>query len=49
MQRLDDYERVAKQPDQFVVRPGHEDPRVEQIVERHDTYLIVSKPDLKRR
>ena len=47
--RLDEYEQAVKPPDQFVVRPGHEDPSVERIVEQHDGYVIVSKPDLKRR
>jgi hypothetical protein len=46
---LDEYEQAVTPPDQFVVRPGHEDPAVERIVERHDEYIIVSKPDLKRR
>ena len=47
--RLDEYEQAVKPPDQFVVRPGHEDPTVERVIERHDGYVIVSKPDLKRR
>jgi hypothetical protein len=46
---LVDYERVARPVDQFVVRPGHEDPTVEEVIERHEKYLVVSKPDLKRR
>jgi hypothetical protein len=47
--RLDEYEQAVKPPDQFVVRPGHEDPAVERIIERHDGYIVVSKPDLQRR
>jgi hypothetical protein len=43
------YERAVKPVDQFVVRPGHEDPTVERVVERHEKFLVVSKPDLKRR
>jgi hypothetical protein len=46
---LVEYERVVKPVDQFVVRPGHEDPAVERVVERHEKFLVVSKPDLKRR
>ena len=46
---LDEYEQAVKPPDQFVVRPGHEDPSVERIVDQRDGYVIVSKPDLKRR
>lgn len=46
---LVEYERVVQPVDQFVVRPGHEDPSVERVVERHEKFLVVSKPDLKRR
>jgi hypothetical protein len=49
MLRLDEYEQAVKPPDQFVVRPGHEDPSVERVIDRRDGYVIVSKPDLKRR
>ncbi len=45
---LDDYERAAGPADRFIVAPGHEDPAVEVVVEEHDGYLVVSKPDLKR-
>jgi hypothetical protein len=46
---LDEYEQAVKPPDQFVVSPGHEDPSVEGIIARRDGYVIVSKPELKRR
>ena len=46
---LGDYERAARRSDLFLVAPGHEDPAVEEVVERHDAYIVVSKPDLKRR
>jgi hypothetical protein len=49
MLRIDEYERAIGPPDQFVVSPGHEDPSVERVVEQRDGYVIVSKPDLKRR
>jgi hypothetical protein len=39
----DDYRRVRGNPRLFIVLPGHEEPRIEQIVERHDGYLIVEK------
>ena len=39
----DVYERVREQPRQFMVLPGHEDPRVEEVVESHRDYLIVMK------
>jgi hypothetical protein len=43
-----EYEAVAAPPDRFVVAPGHEDPEVEVVVETHESFLVVSKPDLKR-
>ena len=47
---LGEYERGVTPVDRFfLVAPGHEDPAVEVVVERRDTYLVVSKPDLKRR
>lgn len=46
---LGDYERAVATVDRFVVLPGHEDPAVERIAERHTGYLVVSKPSLKRR
>ena len=45
----EDYERAVAPVDRFVVMPGHEDPEVEIVVERHAAYYVVSKPDLKRR
>ena len=46
---LDEYERAVEAPDRFVVVPGHEDPEVEVVVETRESYLIVSKPELRRR
>lgn len=46
---LGEYERAVKPIDRFVVAPSHEDPAVEVVIERRDGYLVVSKPDLKRR
>jgi hypothetical protein len=39
----DAYSRVRAQPRLFFVRPGHEDPQIERVVERHDDYLVVEK------
>jgi formate-nitrite transporter family protein len=39
----DIYTRVRKQSRQFIVIPGHEDPRLERVVETHTDYLIVEK------
>ena len=44
-----EYEQAVKPVDRFVVAPGHEDPAVEVVVEEHGSYILVSKPDLKRR
>jgi hypothetical protein len=46
---VEEYERAVAPDDQFVVIAGHQDPRVERVVETHETYLVVSKPDLRRR
>ncbi len=45
---ISDYEHAVAPPSQFVVAPGHEDPAVEEVVEEHDAYLVVSKDDLRR-
>jgi xanthine/CO dehydrogenase XdhC/CoxF family maturation factor len=37
------YQRVRAQPRLFLVLPGHEDPQLARIVERHGDYLIVEK------
>lgn len=39
----DDYRRVRENTRQFLVLPGHEDPQIERVVERHSNYLIVEK------
>ena len=37
------YRRVREQPRLFLVRAGHEDPLIEQVVEIHRDFLIVEK------
>lgn len=37
------YERVRANPTLFVVRPGHEEPGVEDVAERMGGYVIVRK------
>jgi hypothetical protein len=39
----DVYARVREHPRRFMVLPGHEDTRVEEVVETHRGYLIVVK------
>jgi hypothetical protein len=40
---LAEYEQVRDEPTHFAVRPGHEIPDVEDVVERHDRYTVVQK------
>jgi hypothetical protein len=37
------YERIRADPTLFVVKPGHEEPDIEAIVERTDAYYVVRK------
>lgn len=37
------YRRVRDESRLFFVRPGHEDPEIERVVERQPDYLIVEK------
>lgn len=37
------FERIRRNPLQYVVAPGHEDLDVETVVERRDAYLVVEK------
>ncbi|HVW47633.1 MAG TPA: hypothetical protein VHA76_11305, partial [Solirubrobacterales bacterium] len=39
------YERVRSNFDRFLVVPGHQIDSVEDVVERHDGYLVVVKRD----
>jgi hypothetical protein len=34
---------VREHPRRFFVAPGHEEPQLEQIIERHPGYVIVEK------
>ncbi|HJZ35308.1 MAG TPA: hypothetical protein VJ204_03460 [Solirubrobacterales bacterium] len=40
-----EYEQVRSSFDRFLVIPGHEIESVEDVVERHDSYLVVAKRD----
>lgn len=37
------YRRVRENPRWFFLIPGHEDPQLERVVERHPGYLVVEK------
>lgn len=39
----DAYERTRANPARFLVRPGHEEPEVEQVVARDGDYVVVEK------
>jgi hypothetical protein len=41
--RAEEYEAVRADPSRFALVPGHEIPDVEDVVERHDGYLVVRK------
>jgi hypothetical protein len=38
-----EYEAVRAQPTHFIIRPGHEDPRVERVISSNDRFAIVEK------
>jgi hypothetical protein len=38
-----EYEAVRALPTRFAVVPGHEQPEIETVVERHPAYLVVEK------
>ena len=40
---LQTYRRVRRQARLFILRPDHEDPQLERLIERHRDYLIVEK------
>jgi hypothetical protein len=40
---IGEYEHARQRGDWFVVKPGHEDPAIEVVVERHPDYLLVEK------
>jgi hypothetical protein len=39
----DTFRRVREQPRLFLLRPGHDDPQLERVVEKHREYVIVEK------
>jgi hypothetical protein len=40
---LQEYAKLRSDPHQFAVRPGHEIPEIEDVVEQNDRFLIVRK------
>jgi hypothetical protein len=42
---VDEYRRLRADPTRFAVKPGHELPDVERVVERHEGYFVVEKAE----
>ena len=40
---VDAYRELRTDPTRFAVKPGHEQPDVERVVERHEGYFVVQK------
>lgn len=45
---VDAYKAIRQNDLHFFVKPGHETPRTEDVVERHPGYVIVQKPEEAR-
>lgn len=43
--RREEYEMARTDFDRFLVAPDHEIPAIEEVLERHDRYLLVRKRD----
>ena len=44
------YERTRANPTRFIVKPGHEEPDLEHVVEREGDYVVIEKtPPASRR
>ena len=41
--QVNEYERVRGNSHWFLIKPGHEIPDVEDVIERHSGYLVVEK------
>jgi hypothetical protein len=42
---LAEYEAIRAVETRFVIAPGHEQPEIENVVERHPNYFVVEKRD----
>jgi hypothetical protein len=42
---VDAYRELRADPTRFAVKPGHELPDVERVVERHEGYFVVQKAE----
>lgn len=41
----DEYTAVRAHPRRFIVKPTHEIPDVETVIERHERYFVIEKPE----
>ncbi len=41
--RAPEYEAIRREPTWFAIKPGHDTPDVETVIERHDRYWVVEK------
>jgi hypothetical protein len=39
----EEYERIRRDSAQFLIKPGHEKPSTEDVIEEHDGYYVVRK------
>lgn len=42
--RIDTYEAIRSSDLHFFVKPGHETPYAEKVLERHEWYFVIEKP-----
>jgi hypothetical protein len=42
---VEEYRRLREDPARFAVKPGHELPDVERVVERHEGYVVLEKAE----
>ena len=42
---LSEYRAVREPPRRFIVMPAHEIPDIEGVVERHEGWFVIEKPD----
>jgi hypothetical protein len=40
---IEDYDRIRADPHRFIVVPGHVDPRLEEVPERHARFWVTEK------
>jgi hypothetical protein len=38
-----EYEAVRAHPERFPIKPGHDEPELERVVEEYDRYVVVEK------